>query len=179
MRLMVFKLFITIAYCLLFSQSTYSADVYKTVDEHGNITYSDSPSGSSSEKVQLKEDNRMPAPALPATPSAPRQSEEESPEQEIPTSYSVSITFPTHEYHVPPGERSLTVSTKTDPELHSSHTVKVSDNGSMLDGSTINHITPGTHSISAKVVDKRGKTLGRAAAVTVYVHRVNRPRPAP
>ena len=158
----------------LLCQLSLAADVYKTVDEHGNVTYSDTPKNSASEKVELKESNSLPAPAVTnggQTKDRPNT---------VPNSYTIAITSPADEYHVMPGEFSLPINASVTPNLHATHRLIYTDNGAELAGNQIEFISPGAHAVGAKVVDANNKVLGQSSPVTVYVHRPTvKPKPTP
>ncbi|GAB1261781.1 DUF4124 domain-containing protein [Aurantivibrio plasticivorans] len=146
-----------------------ATDIYKTVDENGNVTFTDTPTGESPEKVDVQPGNRMPA-----TIARPPQAQKPKVNPQV--RYQVTINSPANEYHLTPGQRSLSIAVSTKPTLLNAHQIIITDNGSIVDGDTINNITPGTHSIGARVVDSKGKILGQAKPVTVYVHRVTKAR---
>lgn len=149
------------------------ADVYKTVDENGRITYSDQPVNESSQKMDLPDINTQPAPA-------PRPSRRQPPagDPDIPTNYTVRITHPPAELQIQPDQRDLNIQVTTSPQLYSQHELRVTDNGEVLSGLQIQEITRGTHTFVASVYDANGRLLGQSAPVEVHVHRPTLNSPA-
>ncbi|MGH1471838.1 MAG: DUF4124 domain-containing protein [Cellvibrionaceae bacterium] len=149
---------------LSFLQLAHSADIYKTVDENGKVTYSDKITSDKSVKLEAKELNTVP----PAAPAPPKQAEQKS---LIPTEYQITISSPANESHINPDQRDVTVEVSTVPNVYIKHTLQISDNGSLIAGSSIKNITRGTHILVAIVKDERGRVISRSSPVTIYVHR--------
>jgi hypothetical protein len=151
-------------------------EVYKVVNEDGSVTYTDDPGDKPAEKVELREPTVVPA----VTPRPPLQSNRDN-NDNVPKSYEVLITSPEPETHLNPGDWDLAVVVATDPGVHASHRVQILDNGEVKsdEGSTlvIKAISRGTHTLTAQVVNERGRVISTSAPVTVYVHRptVNSP----
>ena len=145
---------------------TQAQDVYKTVDESGNVTYTDKPVNARSKKIEVQEPISVPR----VIPS-PRTVKVSPSKPAVPTSYIVTLDYPTPELHINPGTFDLPLQASTEPSLHPTHTLVVLDNGEPVDGMIIKYITPGTHVIQAQVLDEKNKVLGSSEAVTVYVHR--------
>lgn len=162
--------------CLIFICSYSLADVYKTVDENGNVTYSDNPNnapGSSTEKIEVEPVNIVPAGKRMTLTGAPVQRNITNQAQ-----YVVNIISPTNEYSVPPGQRDLIIAVQTNPALRRGYQIAYYMNGELLGKSTNNNysiteIIRGEHTLSAEVIDSQGKVLGRSEPVIVYVHRVS------
>ena len=79
---------------------TVSAEIYKTVDEHGNVVYTDNPKGKKAEEVKLQRTNIQPPVKVTSKPaSKPKR------KQGAPGSYTLSINSPSDGSHIPPGQR--------------------------------------------------------------------------
>ncbi len=148
-----------------------SAEVYKTVDENGKVTFTDTPPAddTSAEKVELPPINGQP-PVTPTTRRPPPQNQDT-----VPTKYKVLITSPKNDTQVLADQSSISIQVALEPGLHRSHRVEIYDNGQLIsdEGSsiTISNLGRGTHSISAKVVTKGGRVLGTAPSVQFHVFR--------
>ena len=141
-----------------------AGDVYKTVDENGNVTYTDKPIGPNSEKITVEEPISVPR-VIPQ----PRTIKVSPPPG--PQSYKVIMTYPTPELHLNPGTFDLPIQVSTEPNVHPDHKLVVLDNGEPIEGMLIEYIIRGSHVIQAQVVDAKGKVLGSSDPVNVYVHR--------
>ncbi len=150
-------------------------DLYKIVDENGNVTYTDSPKGNNSaEKVDLRTTNTQPATKF-TTPV--KKNTERSPNTS--TQYSLSISSPANDTHLTPGQWDLTVTTSIEPALKKDHYIQLFDNNTAVSPTqkettfTIQNIIRGSHKLQVKIVTKQGNTIKSSNAINVYVHRVN------
>ena len=151
------------------------ADVYKVVDQDGNIAYTDRPSADpdtvSFEKLPPL--NKMPA------ITAPIDDELVEPTQEQAfAGYSRGIILsPENDSIIPHSQTSLLIQLAMTPQLQPGHTVQF-----LLDGvpqgsaiaaiaHKIDNVERGTHSLGARVFDAGGKPLISIAPVKVHVKR--------
>lgn len=143
------------------------AEVYKTVDEDGNITFTDVPQ-EGAEKLDIKE---------PETISNPNPAEYKPlPKKQKPREVyrGISITSPTNDQAVRSNSGSITISTKVDPRLIPSHQVIIYVDGKEIGrgmSATANNVDRGTHSASAKIVDSEGKTIISSSSITFHLLR--------
>ncbi|MCP8899834.1 DUF4124 domain-containing protein [Gilvimarinus xylanilyticus] len=163
---------------------TAQAEVYKSVDKYGNVTYTDDPSsvekyGDKAEKVEVRPTNVLPA-GDPIKLQAPReersQSEDEGPQ------YNVRIVSPTNEHTVTPGQRDLIIAVATEQPLGGGAKFAYFMDGELLGTTTDNNysireIFRGEHQIRVEVHNAQGETLSSSESVTVYVHRASRLSP--
>lgn len=156
---------------LLAAGTSYANGVYKTVDENGRITYSDTPTGKKIDPVDLPQVNTQPAvtpqPYLPPT----------TPKKDQQAQYRVSITSPANETQVLPGQRDLSVAADISPELGEGFSAQLYMNGQPYGGAqpsssfVISNIYRGEHRLSVAVLNPSGRVIARSAPVTVYVIR--------
>jgi len=152
--------------CLGAWGSVQAQEVYKTVDESGNVTYTDKPVNSTSKKIEVEEPI-----VVPRVIPTPRTVKISPTKPAAPTSYTVTINYPTPELHINPGTWDLPLQVSTEPNVHPDHKLVVLDNGEPVDGMIIKYIIRGTHVIQAQVLDEKGKVISSSDPVTVYVHR--------
>lgn len=162
-------------FCLLVISSDCLAEVYKTVDKDGNVTYTDNPSGAAgtTEKINVEPVNIVPA-GKKITLTGPRSKQTTSTQAQ----YVVNIISPTNEYSVPPGQRDLVVAVQIKPGLRRGYKIAYYMNGALLGKSTNNNLSipeiiRGEHTLRAEVINANGKVLGSSKPITVYVHRVS------
>lgn len=160
---------------------TVSAEVFRTVDEHGNVTFSDQPS-KNAERVKLPPVPTYSAPpAPPITAGAPEQSDPDD------IYKSMRITSPENDAAVRENSGNLTVSLALQPGLSNAqgHRIQVYLNGSPVGepGATTNfsltNLDRGTHTLNAAVLDGKGRTLIESDIVTFHMMRVTAPRKQP
>ena len=143
-------------------------EVYKTVDEKGNITYSDAPTGQKIELVDL--------PIINATPSVTPQ--EYTPETPVFTpQFSVNINSPTSGQQILPAQRDLSVSASFTPSLNQGYVAQLEINnepyGSPQTSGNffIQNIYRGEQNIRIVVLSPNGEIVSRSQTVTVFVIR--------
>jgi len=165
--------------------SAAAAQVYREVDEEGNVTFTDRPQGES-EAVEIGPTNTAPPPPANVFPDAP-----EEPANAAGGSYEVAITNPAHETIIPRGPGNFSVSASVSPGLQTGHKLQLLMDGSPRQepqtGSTWNltNVFRGEHNLTVAVIDSKGKQLSESEAVTVFVFRPStndrsrRPRPTP
>ncbi len=166
---------------LLWATAT-SAEVYKTVDKNGRVTYTDVPPADTTAKpIDLKTINSIPAPA--AIPTDNLNDTINNPQ--VSGEYQVQLLAPENGTTLMANERSITVSASVNPGL---------DNGDLLayklDGETLTTSSEttyiiaepprGEHILTVDVVDSEGNSLAQSNAVTVIIMRpLPKPKAAP
>ncbi|MCX2524170.1 DUF4124 domain-containing protein [Larsenimonas rhizosphaerae] len=154
-----------------------AATVYRTVDEQGQVHFSDHPLPGGN-PVSVPTPGVVPAvPRGMATPSA-------SVQQDAASAYRrFVIDSPANESTIPPGYAGdIQVSVTVVPALEKVHRVRL-----MLDGRVsqsalhatvfmVSGVERGEHTLQAEMLDRQGNVLRRTPPVTVFVHRarVNR-----
>ena len=158
--------------CLLLAATSVSAQVYRHVDENGNVTFTDQPP-EGSEQVEIGPTNTAPPPPSNAFPKPPPP----SPSKETGADYKVSITAPADETIIPRGPGNFTVSASITPSLQGGHQLQL-----LMDGApreepqstsswNLTNVIRGEHSIEVAVVDKKGKQLAKSSPIKVFVFR--------
>jgi hypothetical protein len=161
--------------------------IYKTVDENGNVVFTDVPpkEGESSEAIAVETPNTFPA----AEPESREQwivdpTDEES--EAAPFTYaSLNISAPSNDEAVRENAGNVNVVAEVSPELQIGHRVRI-----LLDGKPeqaaaqtvfmLPNVDRGTHSVQAEVIDDSGKVLISSAPTTFHLQRVAAaPRPSP
>lgn len=167
----MYRLLIIIAFLLPVAAGAQT--IYKTVDEHGNVTYSDTaPSGERTETVELPQVNTSePPPAIARPAPEPAADEPEGPQ------YDVSITAPGNETTVPMGPGNFSVSATVEPPLAGGNRLQLFMDGNaqgepQSSGSwSLTNVFRGGHDLTVAVVDTEGARLAESAPIRVYVLR--------
>ncbi len=157
---------------LLLAPCSYSDTVYKTVDEHGNVVFSDVPSDDSKQvevEIQnIQEATRVTTP----TRQAPVQPKVET---------RISLLSPAEGQRFGPSQRNLTISVQVHPTLPSGHRIAFYIDGKRIaepSRSTSTSIPMGLkmrgrHSVQAKLLNKAGATVSTTPSVSIYTIRPN------
>ena len=144
------------------------AQIYKTVDEDGNVTYTDQPPQGAQE-VELRDTNRL---GPPPTINYPKPAPE--PEK---TSYEVRIDTPEDEAIIPLGPGNFSVSASVSPRPEGGTQLQLMDNGDPYGSPqsssswALTNMHRGTHELEVALLDSKGKELARSNRVTVHVFR--------
>ena len=163
----IFLLIIGISFAL----SAQAEDVYKSVDEDGNVIYTDVPTADG-EKIQIK--NVQPV------KTAPVESTESSPDQEPQekTYTKLEITSPKEGASIYDNSGIINISLRVIPALRAREGDKLILNmdGQQIDESKRNQfnlsgIEPGKHSFVVVIINKDEKELKRSTPVTLTLYR--------
>lgn len=158
------------------SQASFAEEIYKSVDKHGNVTYSDTKTNKHAEKVKLPTINTQPA--TKPTFNTPQNREQETP------NYQIVIMNPVNGQTLHNNQRTITVEVNVSPALKPGFFLQP-----MLDGAlhgaavtsshfTISELHRGEHTLSVTVIDSNGNILTRSAGITLYVKRPSLNSPA-
>ncbi|MDB2556343.1 DUF4124 domain-containing protein [Luminiphilus sp.] len=156
-----------------------SADIYKSVDKNGVVTFSDTPpkeKSASNERIELPvHTNRMPSIEVPE-----RAVSENS---EVPVNLSIlTITAPLDNATIPPmGPGIFDVLADVQPPLKEEEFVEL-----YLDSTpvgplqkkpnwTLTYLTRGAHKLEVRRVSSSGQVLDSSAPITVFVLRPSAP----
>lgn len=153
------------------------AKLYKSIDEHGNVTYSDAPIGGNSETQELKPIN-----IAPATETTTYSKKINKPEAEEHINYQVRIVSPESGTTLTAGQRNLHIALDIEPALQDGAMAVILLNGKRTASGqnsnlTIEEINRGAHNVSAIITNKNGKTVGQSQSITVNVLRPTIARP--
>lgn len=150
------------------------SSIYRTVDENGNVVFTDAPPADSKrsiERIENPQVNSMPPPATIEIPEEPASEEEASADIEV------RITAPANETTIPNGPGNFSVSANVSPALESGHSLQL-----FMDGApwgdpqrsarwSLTNVFRGQHDLTVGVVDDSGATLAVSDPVRVYVFR--------
>ncbi len=173
MRLLTCMILATLA-------SAVSADVYRSVDENGNIIYSDTPS-EGAEKIELREAQTVES--QPGTKSF----QYEPPESDPPPRYKqVAITSPANDEAVRANSGNITVRMSVNPSLRPGDRLVLTMDGREIASGratsvSLENVERGTHSLKASVVGRDGKTLASSEPVKFHLlrHSTQHSKPPP
>ena len=184
---------VLMAACLVAFAATAAAQVYKTVDENGNVIYTDQPPDPDAKPVEL--------PGLSVIESVkapePVESEDAAPGEEAVTDIrelrrgyrDFQITKPAQDEYVEGTGNMVTIAWDTRYALQPGMAVIISLDGTQLEPTvssaiTVQQVDRGEHTVSARLVDSQLRVIADAAPVTFYVRQFSQnfggpARPAP
>lgn len=160
---------------LLFSATITSADVYRTVDEYGNIMFTDNPDGKA-EKIEVETTSTYSPVAIPQEQIEPELEQQE--EFPVPN-YRVTIASPAQNESFWSNDGTVNVSVDVQPELSA-------ERGDMLifklDGQdvgapqsspnfTLSNLDRGSHIIVASIIDNNGNVLKTSKSILFHLQR--------
>ncbi len=157
----------------LLAAFTVSAQVYRTVDENGNVVFTDTPPTTDAEQVTINPTNTTPATEIREPEPAPVAEEEVIEEVE----YSVTITAPQDGGTIPMGTGSFTVIASVSPGLEKGESLQLLMNGT-AEGAPqtqnswdLVNVRRGEHSIVVARYGADGNVQASSAPVGILVLR--------
>lgn len=156
---------ITLLSILLLLMLPVSAGIYKSVDENGNVVFSDQPSAGA-EEIEKKEIMTVPStvPDIDFSRGEDEKSEQEPYE-------NIAITSPANDSAIRDNAGNISVNIATKPALGNGHQIVI-----YLDGTEVardpvtafdfQNVDRGTHTLAAAVANNEGKELKRSAEIS-------------
>ena len=185
-------LILALAGAFVFSAGNVSAQLYKSVDEQGNIVYSDTPTPGAEELTPPPLSTVKSRPKAVDTPAAETQAADESgdePVKKAPTKYTkFDIVQPKNDATIWDNTGAVPVAIQLEPPLDvaNGHSIWVYVDGKAVVRKSqslvqpLSNIDRGTHKIRAEIRDENRKTLKRTKNVTVHLKRASAiPRSGP
>jgi hypothetical protein len=165
------KLALTITFSSLLIAPFCLAEIYKIVDEHGKVTFSDQPHPSA-KAVELPTANTTPAIEIPVK-KATTQTTDTDP-SEFSGYQSLSISHPSDQSIIPNGLVPLSVRVNISPSLQEGHMILLevgADSFTNAEGIfTLPRLTRGEHKLQASILDKQDQALKQSSTVTIFVY---------
>ena len=191
MKLITHKTFflILIAFSLAIMVSPLTAQVYKTVDKDGNVTYTDQPPPDGSKPIKLAPISVIEAPTYEKAPERAKQGVEgeEIPLRDLRKIYrDFAIISPQSEESVWHPDGPIAVAWRAGNPLKEGMQVTIYMDGKEQ-ATTVEQIIPvdgmerGEHTVTAELKDANNRRIATAEPVTFFIQRpniyTNRPRP--
>ncbi len=173
-----------IAFSLLMTADPLFAEVYKTVDENGNVIYTDRPPGDGSAPMDLPELSVIEAPVYQKTARQAALEGEKGGETEV-TLKSLrqkyrdfAITSPTNEESIWSPEQAIPVAWSVTNPLAAGMTVTLSVDGKEQVPTTqpiipVADLERGEHTLTAELKDANNRRVATAQPVTFFIRQPN------
>lgn len=157
--------------CLLLAGAV-QAELYRQVDEQGNVTFTDVPPREGAQPIELPPTNRMAPPAAPVL----RAGDASRGDAEAVTQPRVKITAPAQDATLRANNGLISVELAIEPALGQGQVVRVLlDGGEVARGRQsafqIENVDRGSHQLRVEIVDAAGKRLGGSESVTFHLQR--------
>lgn len=168
-----------------------AAEIYRTVDEDGNVVFTDIPpreDDQNAEQIIIETPNSFAVDeAIPNADAWIVESEEDE-EAEPPFSYlALEIVSPSDDEPVRENAGNITIVTNINPRLQRGHVARLLMDGAVIqEGAqasfSLANVDRGTHTIAVEIIDERGQVLIRSDQSTFHMLRIAgggaRPGPA-
>ena len=191
MNLMTHKTFllILVAFSLAIMASPLIAEVYKTVDADGNVTYTDKQPPDGSKPIKLAPISVIEAPTYEKAPEPAKAEGEEIPLRDLRNIYrDFAIISPQSEESVWRPDGPVSVAWSVGNPLQQGMQVSIYLDGAKQ-ATTTEQIIPitgldrGEHTLTAELRDAKNRKIATAQPVVFFIQRpniyTNRPRPTP
>ncbi len=149
--------------------------IFRSVDENGNVVFSDTPPAQSrgAEPVDLPEMNEYPS----QRPVYRQGETSETPPVAAPRYAEVKVVSPHNDEAIRNNAGSVHVEISSDPVLAPGHTLQLIMDGEVIAANTtgsfdLSYVDRGTHRLEARIIDDAtGDELARSEAVTFHLLR--------
>ncbi len=154
------------------------AQIYKSIEPDGSITYSDQAPSKGAQPIKLDPISTITArETTPPPTSSTKEQKKENPQPKI--NYSTfKITSPRDNSTIRENSGSITIQLDINPQLSTElgHTININLDGKQVakgttNQTTLNNIDRGTHTVSANIHNKQGKVIRSTATVSFHLRR--------
>lgn len=154
--------------CCIFSAMALAEDAYRSVDEQGNMVFSDKQTPGA-EKIELQE-------AQTIEPLSVEAFEYTPPKQPTRLYESIEISSPQDDAAIRANNGNVTISVSLRPDLQDGHVITISVDGEEVSSSTatsidLTSLDRGTHNVRAFVQDAKGRLILDSKTTTFHVLR--------
>lgn len=156
---------------------SFGAEVYRHVDENGNVTYSDEPR-KGAEKIKIREIPTITMPKGPLTEDALERSQKEKRQPQTSASGYERLYFtnPEDTSAFWSGSGNITLTVEAKPSLRNNHHFEVLLDGKALSHNqsgifTVQHMDRGTHTATVRIVRDNGGVVETGQSITFTLHR--------
>ncbi|WP_111498280.1 DUF4124 domain-containing protein [Marinobacter bohaiensis] len=162
---------------LALAASSVQAQVYRSVDEQGNVTFTDQAS-SGGEEVNVKPVTTVTLPDAEDVRQLEAQQEKPSVDDQTPAKpYSrVGFDAPEDDTAFHSGNGDMTFAVSSQPALRNGHLFEVSLDGQPIGQNAsgqfaLQNVFRGTHNASVNVIDRDGRIVQSGQSITFTIHR--------
>lgn len=177
MKLQTLPLIILAAFALVPTDTR--GEIYKTIDEDGNVVFTDIAPPNISETVELSNSTSYTPPATPASPTTGTQQPIGAPAASAQPEViyqSILINAPANDEAVRDNAGNITISVEVKPSLAPGHSIALVVDGKRVSTSVsgqfpLRNVDRGTHTLSAQVLDENQMILKQSSDQTFHMLR--------
>ncbi len=144
------------------------AQVYKSTDDQGHVTFSDT-ADTNADEIELPQPNTVKAIEIPPKQKVVAE------DTATGKNYVVNISNPVNDSVIANGLVGFTVTTEISPALNKSHQLQLSIDGKVHSHSrgtfSVSRINRGPHSLKVTLIDDKGATLAQSSLINVFAYR--------
>ncbi|MEM7096612.1 MAG: DUF4124 domain-containing protein [Pseudomonadota bacterium] len=169
---------------LVCSTFAVAAEIYKIVDEDGNVIFTDIPPKENPKSYEIKASSSYAPPPTDISEDAESRrganfgpTAEDLAVEEI-NYNSIDFAFPAEDQAIRENSGTVTFSLRIDPALQADHVVRFSVDGQVVQKApatsfTVEHMDRGTHVVQAQILDGKGMVLASTNPLTFHLQRVS------
>ena len=143
------------------------AQIYKTVDENGNVVFTDVAPKDDAKPLQIQPGNTFGQPERQEQGQlgANFDDSEQDPAEQVTLGYAnLVVQSPTNDQAIRQNSGDVTVAVAPDPALNADHQIQILLDGAVVQTAaaasiTLNNVDRGTHSVQAQIIDLQGNVL--------------------
>lgn len=163
-----------LCFLILFTVTLSYAEIYMTVDNHGNVTYSDTPM-KNSEVITLPNTQTQtitPEPPAPVKETAVEATKTNGKKK----AYTLFRIIRPQNQETIPNQPTLTLDLKIEPDLQTGDTIQIYVDGKPTGAPgtgmhfDVGRIDRGIHEVYAEVIDKNHQSIMQSNVITIYFH---------
>ncbi|MBL4569778.1 MAG: hypothetical protein JKY21_01275 [Alcanivorax sp.] len=145
--------------------------IYKQVMPDGSVQFTDKPLSSGAEPVNIRNVNTVEG-ARKERREIDAEVQERTPPAASRKEYSgLSISSPAQGATIRNPVEPIPIEVAINPQLQPGDRLELTDNGKVLEGTSLVQPDRGTHQIQARIIDGKGKVLIESDVVEFYIHR--------
>ena len=162
-----------------------AAEIYKIVDEDGNVVFTDIPPKDNPKSYEIKPSSSYQPPSTDIESPEDGQrgasfgpTAEELEAQNQITYTAIEFAFPAEDQAIRENSGTVTFSLRVDPALQGDHTIQFSVDGQVVQEAastsfTVEHMDRGTHVVHAQILDTHGVVLASSNPRTFHLQRIS------
>lgn len=155
-----------------------TAQVYKQVDEKGNVTYSDAPQKKGDQPISLPEPTTIKITPPPKSATGEGDESSKAIQNQSVKYESVQIVTPANDAAIRSNSGDITLKINSTPALKANHLYAVFLDGTKVQESaaasvTLNNLNRGSHTVIVHIYDENEQTLATSSPITFHLLRAS------
>lgn len=170
--------------CLALTSQSAAAQIFRTVDAEGNVTYTDQAPNTQDRRVIAEKIEITPPNTFQDSTPYERWEGNETTAQEGEANYELSIVSPTYDQALRENSGNIVIRSQINPELQEGHVLRLELNGSLtgdpVEGGSIylTNVSRGTHRARLVVENEKGRRIAESPESVFHLQRFSQLSPA-